>query len=39
LVGAGVLTVLFLVGQLAAWQQLTSMVLGDFSNPSVAFFS
>ena len=38
LVGAGVLTVLFLVGQLTAWQQLTSMVLGDFSNPSVGFF-
>ena len=38
LVGAGVLTVLFLIGQLAAWQQLTSMVLGDFSNPSVGFF-
>ena len=38
LVGAGVLTVLFLVGQLIAWRQLTSMVLGDFSNPSVGFF-
>ena len=38
LVGAAVLTVLFLVGQLAAWQQLTGMVLGDFSNPSVGFF-
>lgn len=38
LVGAGALTVLFLIGQLAAWQQLTSMVLGDFSNPSVGFF-
>ena len=38
LVGAGVLTVLFLAGQLVAWQQLTSMVLGDFSNPSVGFF-
>jgi cytochrome c oxidase subunit 3 len=38
LVGAGVLTVLFLAGQLTAWQQLTSMVLGDFSNPSVGFF-
>ncbi|MCH1493416.1 MAG: cytochrome c oxidase subunit 3 [Luminiphilus sp.] len=38
LVGAGVLTILFLVGQWAAWQQLTTMVLGDFSNPSVGFF-
>ena len=38
LIGAGVLTLLFLVGQLAAMQQLTSMVLGDFSNPSVGFF-
>ena len=38
LVGAGVLTVLFLVGQLVAWKQLTAMVLGDFSNPSVGFF-
>ena len=38
LVAAGVLTVLFLIGQLMAWQQLTSMVLGDFSNPSVGFF-
>lgn len=38
LVGAGVLTIAFLVGQLAAWQQLTAMVLGDFSNPSVGFF-
>jgi cytochrome c oxidase subunit 3 len=38
LVCAGVLTVLFLAGQLAAWQQLTSMVLGDYSNPSVGFF-
>ena len=38
LVGAGALTVLFLIGQLAASQQLTSMVLGDFSNPSVGFF-
>jgi len=38
LVGAGALTVLFLIGQLAAWQQLTAMVLGDFSNPSVGFF-
>jgi len=38
LIGAGILTVLFLVGQVAAWQQLTSMVLGDFSNPSVGFF-
>ena len=38
LIGAGLLTVLFLAGQLAAWQQLTSMVLGDFSNPSVGFF-
>lgn len=38
LIGAGILTVLFLAGQLAAWQQLTSMVLGDFSNPSVGFF-
>ena len=38
LVGAGVLTGLFLAGQLVAWQQLTSMVLGDFSNPSVGFF-
>jgi cytochrome c oxidase subunit 3 len=26
LIGAGILTVLFLVGQVAAWQQLTSMV-------------
>ena len=38
LVGAGILTVVFLVGQLAAMQQLTAMVLGDFSNPSVGFF-
>ena len=38
LIGAGILTVLFLVGQVAAWQQLTSMVLGDYSNPSVGFF-
>lgn len=38
LVGAGVLTILFLIGQWAAWQQLTTMVLGDFSNPSVGFF-
>lgn len=38
LIGAGALTVLFLAGQLAAWQQLTAMVLGDFSNPSVGFF-
>ena len=38
LVGAAVLTVLFLAGQLAAWQQLITMVLGDFSNPSVGFF-
>ncbi|MEC8633695.1 MAG: cytochrome-c oxidase, partial [Pseudomonadota bacterium] len=38
LVVAGLLTVLFLLGQLTAWQQLTSMVLGDFSNPSVGFF-
>ena len=38
LVGAAVLTVMFLLGQLAAWQQLTGMVLGDFSNPSVGFF-
>lgn len=38
LVGAGVLTILFLIGQWAAWQQLTSLVLGDFSNPSVGFF-
>jgi cytochrome c oxidase subunit 3 len=38
LIGAGILTVMFLVGQVAAWQQLTSMVLGDFSNPSVGFF-
>jgi cytochrome c oxidase subunit 3 len=38
LVGAAILTVLFLAGQLAAWQQLIGMVLGDFSNPSVGFF-
>lgn len=38
LASAAVLTILFLIGQLAAWQQLTSMVLGDFSNPSVGFF-
>ena len=38
LIGAGALTVLFLAGQLAAWRQLTAMVLGDFSNPSVGFF-
>ena len=38
LVAAAVLTVLFLAGQLAAWQQLITMVLGDFSNPSVGFF-
>jgi len=38
LVGAGVLTILFLIGQWAAWQQLTTLVLGDFSNPSVGFF-
>ncbi len=38
LVGAAVLTVAFLAGQLAAWQQLIGMVLGDFSNPSVGFF-
>jgi len=38
LVTAAVLTVLFLAGQLAAWQQLITMVLGDFSNPSVGFF-
>ncbi|MEL0136791.1 MAG: DUF6463 family protein, partial [Halieaceae bacterium] len=38
LVAAAVLTVLFLAGQLAAWQQLIGMVLGDFSNPSVGFF-
>ena len=38
LVGAAVLTILFLAGQLAAWQQLIGMVLGDFSNPSVGFF-
>ena len=31
-------TLLFLAGQLAAWKQLTAMVLGDFSNPSVGFF-
>ena len=35
---AGLLTVMFLVGQVAAWQQLIAMVLGDFSNPSVGFF-
>ena len=38
LIGAGILTVMFLAGQLAAWQQLISMVLGDFSNPAVGFF-
>ena len=38
LVAAALLTVLFLAGQLAAWQQLITMVLGDFSNPSVGFF-
>jgi len=38
LLGTGVLTLLFLVGQWTAWQQLTAMVLGDFSNPSVGFF-
>ena len=38
LVGAAVLTILFLAGQLEAWRQLISMVLGDFSNPSVGFF-
>ena len=38
LVGAAVLTVLFLVGQISAWQQVTSRVLGDFSNPYVGFF-
>ena len=38
LVGSAVLTVLFLAGQIAAWQQLITMVLGDFSNPSVGFF-
>ncbi len=38
LVAAGILTVLFLVGQWTAWQQLTTLVLGDFSNPSVGFF-
>lgn len=38
LAGSAVLTVLFLAGQLAAWQQLITMVLGDFSNPSVGFF-
>jgi len=38
LVAAAVLTMLFLAGQLAAWQQLITMVLGDFSNPSVGFF-
>jgi len=38
LVAAAALTVLFLVGQLAAWRQLIGMVLGDFSNPSVGFF-
>ena len=37
LVGAAVLTVLFLAGQLAAWQQLITMVLGDFSNPGRIF--
>jgi len=38
LVGAAVLTVGFLAGQLTAWQQPIGMVLGDFSNPSVGFF-
>lgn len=38
LLGAGVLTVLFLAGQWFAWQELLAMVLGDFSNPSVGFF-
>ena len=38
LMGAGVLTILFLIGQWEAWRQLTTMVLGDFSNPSVGFF-
>ena len=35
---AGALTVVFLIGQFFASEQLISMVLGDFSNPSVGFF-
>ena len=35
---AGGVAVVVLAGQLEAWQQLSGMVLGDFSNPSVGFF-
>ncbi len=35
---AGALTLVFLIGQFLASEQLISVVLGDFSNPSVGFF-
>ncbi len=38
LTSAGALTLVFLIGQFFASEQLISMVLGDFSNPSVGFF-
>ena len=38
LTAAGALTLIFLIGQFFASEQLISMVLGDFSNPSVGFF-
>ena len=38
LLAAGIVTVVFLFGQVLAWRQLAAMVLGDFSNPAVGFF-
>ncbi len=38
LLATGVFTLVFLFGQVMAWRQLASMVLGDFSNPAVGFF-
>jgi cytochrome c oxidase subunit III len=38
LLAAGVLTVLFLTGQILAWRQLRAMEFFDITNPAIAFF-
>ncbi len=38
LLAAGVLTVVFLFGQVLAWRQLGSMVYFEVTNPAIAFF-
>jgi len=38
LLAAGAFTVVFLFGQVLAWQQLGAMVYFDVTNPAIAFF-